>query len=215
MRLLKRVYLWDKALSDLLQIQTWSSEVRDVFLNHNLGHIFDPETSFCPSTVIAQLKSSMAIRQNIDIKERCLEKPKLRTYVQIIDFEVKESYLSIPMSFLCRKYLALTRLSNLPIRIETGRYERPQVDAALRYCQVGCENLVVEDEYHVLFTCSMYNNLRIAWLNKLKMPENFENCLKYEKLKIVLTWPENVKVTAQFLIDICNLRSKMLHNSQF
>ena len=31
-----------------------------------------------------------------------------------------------------------------------------------------------------------------------------------EKLKVVLDSPENVKTTAQFLIDICNARSKIL-----
>ena len=31
-----------------------------------------------------------------------------------------------------------------------------------------------------------------------------------EKLKVVLSAPENVKVTAQFLVKICNVRSKKL-----
>ena len=31
-----------------------------------------------------------------------------------------------------------------------------------------------------------------------------------EKLKVVLDLPENVKLTAQFFIDICNVRSKIL-----
>ena len=114
------------------------------------------------------------------------------------------------MSFICRKHLALTRLSNLPIRIETGRYERPRVEANLRVCQMGCNSLEMEDEFHILFTCSMYNNLRISWFCKLITPENFENYDNVEKLKIVLSAPENVKLTAQFLVDICNVRSKLL-----
>ena len=153
----------------------------------------------------------MAIKQNIDLRNRCLEKPKLRTYVQIKDFNFKENYLTIPMSFICRKHLALTRLSNLPIRIETARYERPRIDTNMRLCLSGCNRLAIEDESHVIFYCSVYNNLRIAWLNKIVTPPNnfihFEN---NEKLKIVLNSPENVKVTAQFLVDICNVRSILL-----
>ena len=209
-RLTKQIYLWDKSFFELLNLQTWSSEVRDILLNHNLGHIFAPQANFCPNLVIKQLKDSMAIMQNMDLKNRCLEKPKLRTYVQIKDFDCNESYLTIPMSFICRKHLALTRLSNLPIRIETSRYERPRVDANMRFCQIGCNSIAIEDECHVLFYCSMYNNIRIEWYRRLIKPVNFCNLENTQKLKIVLNAPENVKVTGQFLIDICNVRSKIL-----
>ena len=55
-RLTKQIYLWDKSFSEVLNIQTWSSEVRDVLLTHNLGHIFEPQVSFCPDSVIENLK---------------------------------------------------------------------------------------------------------------------------------------------------------------
>ena len=115
------------------------------------------------------------------------------------------------MPFVCRKYLALTRLSNLPIRIETARYERPKIDASLRICQVGCENLSVEDEFHISFSCKMYNHLRFSWFNKITIPENFPDLQPTEKLKLVLNSPENVKITAQFLIDISSARSLILN----
>ena len=62
----------------------------------------------------------------------------------------------------------------------------------------------------MIFFCNMYNNLRTAWYSKLKTPPNFDNLDIYQKLKIVLSAAENVKVTAQFLVDICNVRSKLL-----
>ena len=209
-RLTKKIYEWDKSFFEHLNIQTWSSEIRDILLNHNLGHIFAPNENFCPNLILKQLKDSMVLKQNMDLKNRCLEKTKLRTYVQIKDFNSTENYLTIPMSFICRKHLALTRLSNLPIRIETARYERPRIDANQRLCQIGCNSLAIEDESHVIFFCSMYNNLRIAWYQKLKTPPNFNDLDIFQKLKIVLHVAENVKVTAQFLVDICNLRSKIL-----
>ena len=210
-RLTKKIYIWDKSFFELLNIQTWSSEARDILLNHNLGHIFEPEVDFCPDSAITQLKNSMAIKQNIDLRNRCLDKPKLRNYVQLKDFYAKESYLTIPMSFICRKYLALARLSNLPIRIETARYERPKVDVNQRLCQIGCNSLAIEDEGHVLFFCSSYNNLRIAWFRKLVLPPDFSNLDMCQKLKIVLSFPENVKATGQYLVDICNVRSKLIY----
>ena len=209
-RLTKRIYLWDKSFFQLRNTQSWSSEVRDILLTHNLGHVFEPTVHFCQDNIIDQLKRSMNIKQNVDLKRQCLEKPKLRNYAHIKDFNLPSPYLTIPMPFVCRKYLALTRLSNLQIRIETARFERPKIDANFRFCQVGCGGLFVEDEYHILFICNMYNHLRFSWLNKIKTPEHFFNMHSTEKLKVVLDLPENVKLTAQFLIDICNVRSKIL-----
>ena len=103
-RLTKQIYFWDKSFSEVLNIQTWSSEVRDVLLTHNLGHIFEPQVSFCPDSVIIKLKESMALKQNVDLKNRCQEKPKLRTDIQFKDFSCKTSYLTIPISFNSRKH---------------------------------------------------------------------------------------------------------------
>ena len=52
----------------------------------------------------------------------------------------------------------------------------------------------------------------MPWLSKIKTPENFCDLLTAEKLKVVLNWPENVKLTAQFLIDAFNKRSKIVNN---
>ena len=115
------------------------------------------------------------------------------------------------MSFISRKHLALVRLSNLSIRIETGRFERSRIEENFRVCQIGCEEDSVENEYHWIFKCTVYNNIRFAWLSELKTPNNFLNLGAAEKLNVVLNWPDNVKCTAQYLIDICNVRSKIIH----
>ena len=52
----------------------------------------------------------------------------------------------------------------------------------------------------------------MSWLSKIKTPENFCDLVTAEKFKVVLNWPENVKLTAQFLIDIFNKRSKIVNN---
>ena len=52
----------------------------------------------------------------------------------------------------------------------------------------------------------------MSWLSKIKTPENFCDLPNAERLKIVLNCPENVKLTAQFLIDAFNKRSKLINN---
>ena len=118
------------------------------------------------------------------------------------------------MSFIARKFLALLRLSNLSIRLETGRYERPRLDAVDRSCPVCINpiNVIVEDEIHFLFDCNLYEKLRDDWLSQIVKPVDFFVMDPTNKLKIVLNEAKNVKVTAQFIIDAYNLRSTIVNN---
>ena len=65
-RLAKRIYAWDMLVTDHHHIQTWSSEVRDVLLNHNQGSVMEPVVNFCPQSVITDLKESMLVKQALD-----------------------------------------------------------------------------------------------------------------------------------------------------
>ena len=46
-RLTYKIYSWDIAFSEPHNVQTWSSEVRDILLSHNLANNFDPGMNFC------------------------------------------------------------------------------------------------------------------------------------------------------------------------
>ncbi len=83
-------------------------------------------------------------------------KPQLRTYVTF-----KNSYEVDPyaLSFMNRKdrsYLAQYRCGILPLSIETGRWGSIPLED--RICKM-CDSLVVEDKYHFIFHCSLYNNI--------------------------------------------------------
>ena len=150
-RLTKKVHIWDKAFSESNNIQTWSSEIRDILLTHNLADCFDSDMSFCSQSVIVKLKESMAVKQCFELQNICQEKPKLRTFITFKEFGVTPSYITMPMSFIKRKFLALSRLSNLSIRLETGRYERPRLEENLRLCQACNDGLSIENEFHIYF----------------------------------------------------------------
>ena len=123
------------------------------------------------------------------------------------------SYISKPLSFVQRKFLAKLRLGCLEIRIETGRYARPRLPEEARICQI-CQNQgqTKEDEVHFLFKCETYENERSAWLSSLLKPENFSILPSNEKLKTVLNCDQNVKKTAQYIINIYDKRSKIVSN---
>ena len=65
----------------------------------------------------------------------------------------------------------------------------------------------------MLFYCEKYDILRQSLYSKITKPENFIDLSNSEKLKIVLNESMNVKFTAQYLIDMLDLRR--LINTQY
>ena len=92
----------------------------------------------------------------------------------------------------------------LGIPLETARYLRPVVPEHERVCYCGSQQ--VETEVHVLFNCSVYDDLRVAWMKNLCVPDTFNELALDKKLKIVLNIQENVKYTAKFIISLIDLR---------
>ncbi len=60
-----------------------------------------------------------------------------------------------------RSYLAQDRCGILPLSIETGRWGSIPLEDRISKM---CDSLVVEDEYHFIFHCSLYNNIRDQFL---------------------------------------------------
>ncbi len=60
-----------------------------------------------------------------------------------------------------RSYLVQERCGILPLSIETSRWGSIPLED--RMCKM-CDSLVVEDEYHFIFHCSLYNNIRDQFL---------------------------------------------------
>jgi hypothetical protein len=80
---------------------------------------------------------------------------KLRTY-KLFNFSYcTEQYLlqNIPIRY--RSAFVKFRCGVAPLKIETGRYERRELNE--RLC-INCDN--IEDEKHVLLKCSLYEDLR-------------------------------------------------------
>ena len=164
---------------------------------------------FSVQAIIPKLKLSMAEKQQNIFKNECKNKPKLRTFVQFKDFEILPPHIGKPLSFLERKVMSKLRLGILPIRLETGRYLRPILPEEQRLCY--CDSGEVESEIHLLFICHKYEQLRQAWLSKISCPDHFSQLTPLNKLKLVLNEPSNVKITAQYLISVMDLR-RLLNN---
>ena len=210
-RLPKKIMLWDKKVSEQFHFQTWYTEVKMIFETHNMLQFFG-HGSYVPST-ITKLKESMQLKQNVELRVRCREKPKLRTFITFKDFGPTPMYLLKPLSFVQKKFIAQLRLSALPIRIETGRYERPKLDVHERLCPSCNDGRSIENEEHFIFYCSQYSELREIWIDQLQKNDDFFNLETSEKFKIIFDKPENIKCSAQFIINIYDRRSKIISKS--
>ena len=217
-RLTKKVYLWDRSLNDADEMSSWSSEIRNIFYNCNLNTTYDHNRPFSLKCTLETMREHFKIDQANYLKQECEQKTKLRTFITFKQFNVMPAYVTKPLTFLQKKHLSKLRLGSLELRIESGRFSRPRLEINERICLVCRDNNLrlnlepqIETEVHFLFICSHYTALRDTWLESLIKPANFENLDEGSKLSIVLNDPDNVKKTAQFIINAYSLRSKLLN----
>jgi len=111
-----------------------------------------------------------------------------------------------------RKYrstLAKLRCGILPLEIETGRWSSTDLDK--RLCKM-CDQGVLEDEAHFMFTCSKYNTERQAFLTEiLDVNPNFEYLDIENKWKTLMS-PQNVPRTAKYVWVIYDKRQNLMFN---
>ncbi len=99
--------------------------------------------------------------------------------------------------------MAKLRTGVEPIRIETGRYERPALTPEQRMCHF-CALNEPETEEHVITRCSEYNDIRNALCHSaLNIDIDFMFFNDTEKMCYILSEPEHAYLSAKamFLYD--------------
>ena len=217
-RLTKQVYMWDRSVNDSNLVSSWSSEVKNILYSCNLNSTYDANRPFSLQCILTSIKQKRKTDQAEYLKSECEQQPKLRTFITFKNFNEMPSFVTKPLTFLQKKQIAKIRLGSLAIRIESGRFSRPRLEPHQRICLVCRDTNIseglepcVENEFHFLYVCSKYSNLRNSWLESLVKPENFENLDQGSKLGIALNLHENIKATAQFIISAYNMRSKVIN----
>ena len=106
-----------------------------------------------------------------------------------------------------RRALAKFRCGVAPLRIETGRYERLNVNQKI--CPI-C-NASIEDERHVLFTCPFYSDLRSALFMKAdEVNSNFRNLSETHMLEFLFSTIDMVRILAKTCFLILQRRSQFM-----
>ena len=101
-------------------------EIKTIFHQAGQGKIFDTVTIFSLKPVLEDIKNAQMKSQKFNLELECINKPKLRTFIMIKDFNTILTYITKPLTFIQCK-MAKLRLGCLPIRQETGRFCRPKI----------------------------------------------------------------------------------------
>ena len=135
-------------------------------------------------------------------------KTKLRFYIRFKTTFEPEKYVKINLSHSERSVLAQTRLGILPLHVETGRFTNTPLND--RTCVI-CQSNAIEDEFHFLFECDAYDELRNEWLETalIHCPDFY-----YLEINDQLTFLFGIipRPTAKFIKSCLTIRKSILYN---
>ena len=99
--------------------------------------------------------------------------------------------------------------------IESGRYTNPPIARENRTCPL-CKNNDVENEYHFLFQCQSYSDIRRNLFNNIsKTITNFNHINSQEKAKeIFKTKDDSIYLSlGKFILNSFKIRTNTLENA--
>uniref|UniRef100_A0A3B3H959 ribonuclease H n=1 Tax=Oryzias latipes TaxID=8090 RepID=A0A3B3H959_ORYLA len=162
-RIARKIFDWDRA-----HMYPWCNDVFNILSSVNLQSLFFN----CLKCKIDNVKETLVGYYEKDWKMKLLQKPKLRTYLQIKDTFSAESYVIYNLKRGQRSLCAQLRAGVLPLQVEVGRFKG--IPEEERLCEV-CELRVVEDEFHFLFYCPLYEKQRLCMYDVIekKCPDLF------------------------------------------
>jgi ribosomal protein L32 len=100
------------------------------------------------------------------------------------DFELEKYLLNIKNKKV-RSSLTKLRISAHTLKIEMGRYHKPaKIPVDLRLCE-RCNE--VENEYHLVMKCSMYNNIRNTLFCNVEEAINTRSMPEMDKFKFLMS----------------------------
>lgn len=219
-RYIRIIKFWTKVLySDNILVQTlynslveshnktnWAYKVKHLLDQFGFSYVWDS-----PSTV--DMKTFHLI-----FGERVKDVFIQKWYTAISSSTKYNTYSAYKQNFTFEKYMDLLpskyrislsklRLSSHKLQIEIGRYSRN--DRNQRVCLI-CNSGDIEDEYHFIIVCPVYNQLRSLYIKRYYYSRpsvyKFTEMMNSNK-KIV------IKNVAKFIYNAFNLRLSLLNNN--
>ena len=164
--LAKQALLMSKFLYNR-QKPCYLSNLSSMLVMYGLKYPINVQCPFTNSTI----QSNYSIMKNKYLlywKSNLEKSKKLRFYESFNERYEEEMYLQTIHDFNQRKQFTKFRISNHQLAIEKSRYLPQKIQASQRLC-IFCDKHEVETEEHLLYQCSLYNNLRHDFFQKLNI----------------------------------------------
>ena len=174
-----------EALTVSKQLQTsWDSGVRRLLQTYG---VVDIGSSL--HLIQKKMEDTFVCKWYADLwnDERTVGGNKLRTYRTFKSNFGWEDYLSVVTNRRHRIAMCRLRVSCHNLRIETGRYKRPQIPADQRIC-LYCNSGMVDDEKHFITGCRITQGYRdILYKAALKDNTAFLELSEEDKMLFIFT----------------------------
>ena len=185
---------------------TWTSQIKQFLSKYGFGYLWlqkpNDKNSFknILSKIVIRLKDCTSQEFFSTLKSQS----KLRTYSKYKLIYEMEPYV-LNSNFKQRQAVSKLRISDHKLQIELGRYHSSSLELSERTCPF-CPNKI-EDEYHVITECPMYNDERQRVKTTLSLTQtsdhqfftNIFNCHK-----------EFMKQISCFILEITDKRTEAL-----
>ena len=141
----------------------WASKVKDLLSSLGFYEVWLAQGVGNKNAFLSEVK--LRLRDNFvqNWNSRLSESSRARFYSSFSNFEY-QIYLDLVKINKFRVALSKLRVSSHRIEVEVGRWTRPKTSLVARKCRV-CN--VVEDEFHFLFECQLFTDLRIKYLKNI------------------------------------------------
>ena len=196
-RFTRKIFEWDKGE------RGWCKNIREIM------SLLDCDDGFVNNSIV-NLDVANQMLRHIEFEQwkiDVLNVPKLRTFVIF-----KRDCNADPYVYMHnrgqRSAIAQLRCGILPLSIETGRYN--SIPLEFRLC-MHCNDDTVEDEYHFLFHCTFYSELRqelSAHVTNVIPHYNYQS--DSEKL-ITLMSSEFIYKTSEYVYNAFNKRRSSIY----
>ena len=149
------------------EVNNWPSTIHHLLSTFHMDTMWEEQFNTESFPALATLKYKLKdtySKKWLEFISRS-DSNKLRNYARFKKSFEMENYVKIQK---CRKRQNFTklRISCHRLAIETGRYTRPITPNQERFC-IFCNNASIEDESHLLFDCSLYENERQKFFTNL------------------------------------------------
>lgn len=182
-------YAYRLMLSDLDKnpnIINWASKVKELLSSLGFYEVWLNQGVGNKNMFLVEFKTRLSDNFIQNWNGRISESSRASFYINFSSFQY-QSYLDHISVYKFRTALSKLRVSSHRLEIEVGRWSRPtRTPIDDRKCRI-CNKL--EDEFHFLFECQLYSDLRCKYLKRYFW--NRPNMLKLKELML----STNVNVT--------------------